>query len=859
MASLANINIKFSADLKEFSTSMQNATRSMEKMGAKLKDVGKTLSIGLTAPIVGLGVIAVKTFTDFEQSMAKVAAVSGASVGALKALNQSALDLGASTRYTSAQVAELQLNYSKLGFSPDEILKVTSATLDLALATGEDLATSATVAASTLRAFGLEAEEMQRVVDVMAKSFSSSALDLEKFQTAMGDLAPVAKNAGVSIEEATSYLSILVDRGVDASTAGTGLRNIFLDLAGTGESLESAMNSIATSTNKNKAAFDAFGKRGAVVAAIMADNSAEAKELEKAYIGSAGAAKAMAKIVGTTLEGAMLEMKSAIEGAAIALGQELAPYIKQAANFAAGLATSFKNLSSETKGTIIVVAGLAAAIGPILLVLGLLMTSVIPGLITAFGYLRAGLLLLQGGFIKLTAVMIANPFGALAVAIAAIAAYFIFFNDKVDETIKKQSVLAEINDVASKSIANEKAKLQELLFIARDENIQKSARLKAIKELNALSPKFLGDLTLEKINTDDARKAIELYNLELLKTAKIKAAQAKLQDLQSKIIDLEIKSENASIASAKKISAFKKDAVSIEDQLLKRAIDKVGPANAVVDIYSVQVDKLKEQEKQILKIIAANQVLNTVVSGGGKSKGIGDGAGSRKKATALDGPSAAGMQGLGANTDLSGTIISNEAVTELTAFEQRLMQFNETATGIMQDTAIGVGEGFGNLIGGLASGNLSMKDVAGGLMSIIGDMAIRLGKAAIGIGIAMKSIKLAFKNPFTAIAAGIALIALGAIIKTSIPNITSGGGGNTPAFANGGIMGGNSFSGDKLFARINSGEMILNKRQQNNVAAGLGGAKQNVNVNLVGGVRISMRQLIFDIREEEKKLSRTQG
>ena len=859
MASLANINIKFSADLKEFSTSMQNATRSMEKMGAKLKDVGKTLSIGLTAPIVGLGVIAVKTFTDFEQSMAKVAAVSGASVGALKALNQSALDLGASTRYTSAQVAELQLNYSKLGFSPDEILKVTSATLDLALATGEDLATSATVAASTLRAFGLEAEEMQRVVDVMAKSFSSSALDLEKFQTAMGDLAPVAKNAGVSIEEATSYLSILVDRGVNASTAGTGLRNIFLDLAGTGESLESAMNSIATSTNKNKAAFDAFGKRGAVVAAIMADNSAEAKELEKAYIGSAGAAKAMAKIVGTTLEGAMLEMKSAIEGAAIALGQELAPYIKQAANFAAGLATSFKNLSSETKGTIIVVAGLAAAIGPILLDLGLLMTSVIPGLITAFGYLRAGLLLLQGGFIKLTAVMIANPFGALAVAIAAIAAYFIFFNDKVDETIKKQSVLAEINDVASKSIANEKAKLQELLFIARDENIQKSARLKAIKELNALSPKFLGDLTLEKINTDDARKAIELYNIELLKTAKIKAAQAKLQDLQSKIIDLEIKSENNSIAIAK-------DKLSVQNDIGLSIAQKqklLGATNSAQEIGGLLAGKeltsLKEQEKQILKIIAANQVLNTVVSGGGKSKGIGDGAGSRKKATALDGPSAAGMQGLGANTDLSGTIISNEAVTELTAFEQRLMQFNETATGIMQDTAIGVGEGFGNLIGGLASGNLSMKDVAGGLMSIIGDMAIRLGKAAIGIGIAMKSIKLAFKNPFTAIAAGIALIALGAIIKTSIPNITSGGGGNTPAFANGGIMGGNSFSGDKLFARINSGEMILNKRQQNNVAAGLGGAKQNVNVNLVGGVRISMRQLIFDIREEEKKLSRTQG
>ena len=542
---------------------------------------------------------------------------------------------------------------------------------------------------------------------------------------------------------------------------------------------------------------------------------------------------------------ANIRMKSAMEGAAISLGEQLAPYVQKASEFLADLANKFKNLSPETKKVIVVVAGLAAALGPLLVVLGLLMTSVVPGLIAAFGFLSTS-------FTALTAVIALNPFGALAIAIAAVASYFVFFNNSVDDTIEKQSALAAVNDMAAKSIAGEKAKLAELLFIARDENIQKSARIKAIKELNKLSPKYLGDLTLEKINTDDARVAIELYNKELLKTATIKAAQSKLQELQSKIIDLQIKSENASIASAKKINKFKEEAVSIEDRLKARAIDKVGSAATVVDIYSVQVDKLKEQEKQILRIIAANQALNTVAAGGVDGGGVK----TRKRASVVD--TTGLMQGVsesGAGQVLDTTLATSGG-EELTAFEQRLAQFNDTSTGIMQDAAQGVAGGFGSMIAGLATGNLSMKDVAGGLMGIIGDMAIRLGKAAIGIGIAMKSIKMAFKNPFTAIAAGIALIALGSIIKTSVGGITNGGGGNTPAFANGGIMGGNSFSGDKLFARINSGEMVLNKRQQNNVAAGLGQAQQNVNVQLAANLGIKDRELIVFLEEGNKRLNR---
>jgi len=439
--SLATINIKFFADLKQFSTQMQNSQRQLKKMGRQMKKVGKSLTIGLTAPLTAFAAISVKTFADFEQEMAKVKAISGATDNEFKKLTQSALELGRTTRYTSTEVAALQLNYSKLGFKPEEIDAVTAATLDLALATGSDLADSAIVAASTLRGFGLEATEMQRVVDVMAKSFSSSALDLEKFKTSMSTLAPVAKNAGVSIEQATGYLSILVDRGVDATTAGTGLRNIFLDLAGSGQTLESAMNDIATSTNKNKIAFDLFGKRGATVAAIMADNSEEANTLAISYENSAGAAKKMADIMDNTLQGSLFKLKSASEGLAISFGKILAPYVTALAAKLASLAGWFTNLSPATKKVIVVIGALVAAIGPVLVALGFMMTTVIPGLITAYGGLSAAVAWTAGAFETLTAAMLANPIALIAAGIGLLVERFTAMIQKITPAVSKLKYL----------------------------------------------------------------------------------------------------------------------------------------------------------------------------------------------------------------------------------------------------------------------------------------------------------------------------------------------------------------------------------------------------------------------------------
>ena len=103
--------------------------------------------------------------------------------------------------------------------------------MNLAAATGSDLAEAATVSGAALRSFGLDAREMSRVTDVLALATSKSALDMQKLATALPTVASTAKVAGITIERTTALLGVLSDRGLDASTSATSLRNVFLELS----------------------------------------------------------------------------------------------------------------------------------------------------------------------------------------------------------------------------------------------------------------------------------------------------------------------------------------------------------------------------------------------------------------------------------------------------------------------------------------------------------------------------------------------------------------------------------------------------------------------------------------------------
>ena len=283
----------------------------------------------------------VETFRQYEFAMSKVKAISGATDLEFQKLEQSAQALGRSTFFTATEVANLQINFSKLGFTATETLNAQEAALLTATATGEDLARTATVIGSTLRGFGLDASQAGRVADVMAASFTSSALDIEKFQTAMTKVAPVAKILGLSLEDTTATLGVLTDSGIEASIAGTSLRNIFLKLGDPSSDLAKSIGFTVNSGEEMVAQFKRMAAEGVnvekmleivdvrQVAAIstMIENVDVLERQIGALEGSAGAAQEMSDIVGDNLEGTMKRFNSALDGLSIVLTEKIAPIL----------------------------------------------------------------------------------------------------------------------------------------------------------------------------------------------------------------------------------------------------------------------------------------------------------------------------------------------------------------------------------------------------------------------------------------------------------------------------------------------------------------------------------------------------
>lgn len=283
------------------------------------KNLLQTIGIFTSAAIVVRAFIrwignAFKTTFQFEKAMSEVQAILRVTKDDMIELTRQAITLGSATKFTASEVAGLQKEYAKLGFTMQEIIKITPATLDLAAAAGTDLSTAASVAGSTLRQFSLDSSEMTRVVDVMTLSFSTSALDIQKWQDSMKTAGPVAAAVGDTIEDTAAKLAILANRGLDASTSGTSLRNIYLELEKRGLSWSQAMLKVQGSQNKASTALELFGKRGAVAGIILANNTELVKEQTSALLQAEGVSKEMATVMLDNVAGSITKLKSAWEG-----------------------------------------------------------------------------------------------------------------------------------------------------------------------------------------------------------------------------------------------------------------------------------------------------------------------------------------------------------------------------------------------------------------------------------------------------------------------------------------------------------------------------------------------------------------
>ena len=489
--SLLSVLLDLNAD--GFESGLQKAQRSMRRSANQMKRSGAKLTRNVTAPLALIGASSFKVAADFEQSMAKVKAVSGATPKEFDKLTESAKELGRSTRFSASEVSNLQLEYSKLGFKPEEITQVTGATLSLAQATGSDLAQSAEVAGATLRAFGLNASETQRVTDVMAASFSASALDMGSFQDSMKFVAPVAAKAGLSIEETTAMLAQLANNGIKGSAAGTALRRILSTVGATGGDVKTALADLSKEVVTLGDAKDEVGRTAQSAFLVLKDGLGDVDSLTESFNNSQGAAKGMADIMDDTAQGAMKRMQSAVEGAQIAIGTALAPVVVSVADSIGSMAQSFSELSPAVQKSIVGFGGFVAAIGPAKTVtgnLGLAMSKSKTA-VKALG--------------KAMKFLAANPTMALVTALGLIVTAAIAFSASTDGMTEKQ---------------------REQMRATRELNIQLAKQAGLLKKAT--------NLNAETASIDELRQSIGQLTTDIEKINVKKLQQDVVVDLEAK-------------------------------------------------------------------------------------------------------------------------------------------------------------------------------------------------------------------------------------------------------------------------------------------------------------------------------------
>ena len=560
MASLSSLNFKLMANISPFKKGLNKAERSLDRFGRKMQQTGKNMSMKLTAPLAALGAVSFNVFKNFEYEMSKVKAVSGATAEEFAALEKNAKDLGASTMFSASPVAGLQTEFAKLGFSATEINKVTESTLNLAQASGADLAHAAEVAGSTLRAFGLDASETGRVTDVMASSFSSSALDINLFADSMKFVAPVAKSAGMSLEQTSAMLAVLANNGIKGSQAGTALRRIISEIGATGKPVSEALQELAEKGLNLADAKDEVGRSAQSALLVLAEGVDQIAPLTSEFENSAGAAKEMSDIMGDTAFGASKRLESAMEGLGISVGEIVAEAVVPMIEGVAELASKLNNASPKTKRLVVVMASLLAAIGPVLFVTG--------GMIRNFRILKIAIVR-TGVATKVTAAaqrllnlaMNANPVGLIITGLTALIGVYAMFNRKQEEDVELKR---ELSDEAKDEIANNQVQLRQansLIDAIKDQNTSNEMRQRLVKKLNTEYKDFLPRLADEKGEVND-----------------LIALQKELNDQVSKKIAMIAMQDEISQATQNAVDAQKQlnEALKSQEDLALQAADAFG-------------------------------------------------------------------------------------------------------------------------------------------------------------------------------------------------------------------------------------------------------------------------------------------
>ena len=384
-------------------TKLADVGAKMEKTGDAISGAGKKL-MPVSGAVAGLGAISVKTAADFDTAMSKVAAVSGATGEDFDKLRAKAREMGSKTKFSASEAAEAMNYMAMAGWKTEDMLSGVEGIMNLAAASGEDLATTSDIVTDALTAFGLSAKDSGHFADVLAAASSNANTNVSMMGESFKYAAPVAGALGISAEDTSVALGLMANAGIKASQSGTSLRTGLTNLAKPTKQMQSYMDKYNIALIKNEdgsvdlratmadlrkkmgglseseqaaAASAIFGKNS--MAGWLAIINASDKDFDKltgAIDNCDGTALEMAETMQDNLMGQITILKSQLQELAISFGDALMPMIRKVVSALQSFVDRLNSMSEGQRNAIIRIGMFVAALGPMLVVIGTVISKV---------------------------------------------------------------------------------------------------------------------------------------------------------------------------------------------------------------------------------------------------------------------------------------------------------------------------------------------------------------------------------------------------------------------------------------------------------------------------------------------------
>ena len=400
-------------ELKRLETEAKNANSELAKIGEAgqvLQNAGDKISgageklLPVTAGVTALGTAAVKTASDFDSTMSKVAAVSGATGDDLQALRDKAREMGSKTKFSASEAAEAMNYMAMAGWKTNDMLSGIDGIMNLAAASGEDLATTSDIVTDALTAFGLTAQDSGHFADVLAAASSNANTNVSMLGESFKYCAPIAGALGFSCEDTAEALGLMANAGIKSTQSGTSMRSIMTALSGDVKFCSAAFGEMEIATSNSdgsmrslsdiladcRVAFDQMSESEKASAAetlvgknamsgflaLMNAAPADIDKLSGAIANCDGTSLSMAETMQDNLAGQLTILKSQLEELAISFGEILMPVIREMITKIQGFVDKLNALDPATKQTILKIGLMAAALGPLLIVIGKTISSI---------------------------------------------------------------------------------------------------------------------------------------------------------------------------------------------------------------------------------------------------------------------------------------------------------------------------------------------------------------------------------------------------------------------------------------------------------------------------------------------------